>query len=192
MTIAACLVTRGDVSLNPILQKLDAFGMDEVVIWNNAERDDVAVYGRYAAITETTAELIYVQDDDCTLEADAIQQLVSLHEPGHVVCNMPPQFRHPFYRDHALVGFGAVFERALPQLAFNRLIATNQVIDWGAFNRACDIVFAALTPRILADIPKTDLPHAHAPNRMWKQPDHLMERTHMLELALAVRDEVPA
>lgn len=220
MTVGACLVTRGDVSLNPILEAFDQFGFDEVVVWDNNHREDLAVYGRYAAIAETKSDLIYVQDDDVVLRADAIMHLVDLHEPGHVVCNMPQEFRHPFYAEHALVGFGAVFDRDLPEQAWHRFFegywdfgirnplsplllktdgichtidetyarrAHHQASFDAAFARTCDVIFTALTPRILADVPKTNLPWATDSDRMFRQPSHVGERQRMLELALSVR-----
>lgn len=194
MSVAAILVTRGDVPLDRILAELGAAGFDETIVWDNSRRDtDLAVYGRYAAIADTTAECIYVQDDDCVIEPDAIQQLIDLHVPGHVVCNQPEPFRHPFYREHALVGFGAVFDRDLPAAAFARFAETHSYAEVGErFYRTCDIVFTALTPHILADVPYRNLEHAHASNRMWKQDYHLAERTATLEEALLVRDRAAA
>jgi hypothetical protein len=56
------------------------------------------------------------------------------------------------------------------------------------WHRTCDIVFTALTPRVLVDVPYEDLPWASAENRMWKQPTHREERGRMLELVRQVRD----
>jgi hypothetical protein len=105
----------------------------------------------------------------------------------HVVCNMPPEFRHDFYTDHALVGFGACFHRDAPERAFkNWPIWPGGDIDF--FHRTCDIVFTALTPRVLVDVPKTNLWWAEDESRMWRQPAHIEERTRMLELVKKVRD----
>jgi len=189
---------------------------------------DLAVYGRYAAIEHADGDLIYVQDDDCVVEEP--EKLVSAwrdsrskcsEEPfdarllwhasseeiartgrgDHVVCNMPQPFRHDFYRDHALVGFGAVFHRDAPQRAFDRYaraVANRAAIapsvpvgldlSKPAVLRTCDVVFTALTPRILVDVPYRNLPWATDPDRMYHQPQHTDERRRMLELALKVRD----
>jgi hypothetical protein len=110
-----------------------------------------------------------------------------------VVCNMPQRFRgQGIYatNEHALVGFGAAFHRDAPQRAFDRLLGmrdcwNGEQTAW--FDRTCDIVFTALTPRVLVDVPHEDLPHAHAPNRMWKQKTHQAERQRMLELVKQVK-----
>jgi hypothetical protein len=183
MRVAACLVTRGDVDLTEIIESLPPEW--EVVIWDNSKQDDLAVAGRYAAIEMTDAELIYVQDDDCVLHGEAFDVLRSAHQPGVLTANMPARFRHDFYVDHCLVGFGAIFERDLPQRAFRKLVETPVASDH--FMRTCDIVFTALTTRHLVDVAHRDLPWSNAPDRMWKQPGHVKERAAMLELALAAR-----
>lgn len=196
------------------------------------EVDDLSVYGRYAAIAHATGELIYVQDDDCVVsDPQAIvrswitsrrecqedswdPQMLWRGTPNrgdiagisfgqHVACNMPANFRHAFYQEHALVGFGAVFRRDAPQRVFQRWGAATMKRGgalegkttfhehgrWSPFFlRACDIVFTALTPRVLVDVPYDDLPWASAENRMWKQPTHREERGKMLELVLKVRN----
>lgn len=220
--VAAIIVTRGDQDLSPIIAGLPDW---ETLVWDNGQGklwrfdedqdsvlidvDDLGVYGRYAAIEHTDAELIYVQDDDVIVsDPEALAKVWELHgsypwdgrtdEPwgsdprdflDHVVCNMPPEFRHDFYEEHALVGFGACFHRDAPGQAFAQVVtafATPADIDW--FHRTPDIVFTALTPRVLVDVPKEDLPWAHHETRMWKQPGHQAERVRMLDLVRQVRD----
>lgn len=187
--VTACLVTRGDVDMRPIIESLPFSS----VVWDNsAASEDLAVYGRYAAIRRALKPVIYVQDDDCLLAPDSFDALLDAYEPGHVVCNMPHDFRYqPQYLsgEHALVGFGALFDRDLPAAAFARL---GRVDDMAAFRRSCDIYFTALTPRILVDVPHTDLPYASGPGRMWTTPGHVEERSRALAHALQVRDAVAA
>ena len=102
---------------------------------------------------------------------------------------MPPAFRHDFYDDHCLVGFGAVFERKLARDAFRRFWAgrDSRDVDWGWFSRTCDIVFTGRVPRILADVPYRNLPWATDDSRMYRQPEHVGERKRMLELVRSIR-----
>jgi hypothetical protein len=192
-----------------------------------SEYPDLSVYGRYAAIEHAQNDLIYVQDDDCIVSdprsivhAWLIAQrecresswdpqklwqgtpnpgdLAAISKGEHVACNMPANFRHSFYQEHALVGFGAVFHRDAPKRAFERWADYHWTQDGSAppdlhphgefFHRTCDIVFTALTPRVLVDVPYDDLPWASAENRMWKQPTHREERQRMLDLVKQVRD----
>lgn len=184
------IVTRGNVNLNPILESLP---FDDVVIYDNATRGwDLSVYGRYAGIDDALRNVIYVQDDDCVLEPEAFVQLLDAYEPGHLVCNMPERFL-AHYSDSALVGFGAIFNYLLPRKAFDRFFAgdAHKVSD-ADFFRTCDVVFTALTPRVLVDAPYRNLPWAEGADRMYRTEGHVEERTRMLELARAVRDGIAA
>jgi hypothetical protein len=169
---------------------------------------DLAVYGRYAAIQYATHDLIYVQDDDVIVsDPQAIVDAWDSHlfesrgvvePPPHVVANMPQEFRHDGYTDSCLVGFGACFHRDLPGRAFDRFtktVPTLELSNYGwwlppeeKFLRACDVVFTTLAPRVLVDVPRTDMAYATNSTRMYRQPGHLDERTRMLALARKVRD----
>lgn len=181
---------------------------------------DVSVYGRYAAIEHAGHDLIYVQDDDVIVSDPG--RIVAAWEDArakcegtewdprylwhaspedikgigfgqHVACNMPPEFRHDFYEQHALVGFGAVFQRDTPKRAFDRWYAgakdPSANGEWGKIRRTCDIIVTALSPRILVDVPKTNLSYAENENRMYRQPEHQSERTWMLAQTMKVKEE---
>jgi hypothetical protein len=186
---------------------------------------DLSVYGRYHAINYASHELIYVQDDDvivsdprklvaawedakekCAEEQfdpkflwhASPEEIRAIGRGEGVCCNMPQEFRHDFYRRHALVGFGAVFHRDSPDMAFSLFAGAEDINPpfftegWGdVFHRTCDIIFTALTPRILVDVPKENLHYAYGDDRMWRQPTHQAERGRVLELALKVMKEAP-
>lgn len=192
--VTACLVTRGDV---PMDQVVDSLPFERVLIYDNDP--DLGVYGRYAAVAQAESSVCFVQDDDCVLDPEAFEMLLAAYEPGHVVCNLPQRFRDTgSYDDSALVGFGALFDRDLPERAFTRFALASHAhgaVAWGTdgidrsfFDRECDSVFTMLTPRILVDAPYSDLPWASAPNRLWKQPEHNGERERMRKLVRQVRD----
>lgn len=193
MNVSAVIVTRGDIDLSPVLDSLPHEW--QKVVWDNSQRKDCSVFGRYAAIPECEHELIYVQDDDCVLENPAALveawAVPSALRQDHAACNMPAKFRE-HYSDACLVGFGAVFPRLLPARAFKRFYraAGAGIIsyDLASFKRECDAIFTTLTPRVLVDLPYIDLPWADAPNRLWKQPEHVSQRRKMIELARKVRD----
>lgn len=209
MNVSACLVTRGDVLMKPIVESLPPEW--ERVIWNNGtgqvfrasgdvrEEFDVAdlsVFGRYAAIEYATNDLIFVVDDDVIVSDPQAIVDALFGNTDAVACNMPPQFR-PHYEGgaDALVGFGAAFHRDAPARAFAHLAAvapTLGISNYGwwlpgfegndHFLRTCDIVFTGLTPTVLVDVPKTDREFASDPDRMWRQPTHVEERQRMREL----------
>lgn len=188
--VTAVLVTRGDVDLTAALETLP---FDDIRIWSNATGNDLAVFGRYAGL-QNCRPVVYVQDDDCVLPAASIADLLAAYEPGHVTCNMPQAWRdQPFYERHALVGFGSVFDRDLPEQAFARYLRSpGNLGAGGLFLRCCDVVFTALTPRVLVDVPYTNLPWATGPDRMYRQPTHFGERVRMLEATLKAADRETA
>jgi hypothetical protein len=183
MRVAACLVTRGNVPMDDIIESIPHEW--EVVVWDNSKREDLGVYGRYAAIALTDADVIYVQDDDCVLEAESMHALVTRAKmlPFCLFANMPERFR-PHYPDSCLVGFGAAFGRDLPKESFDKLEITPPL-----FNLTCDVYFTALveTQRFLMDLPYRDQPWASDSDRMWKQPTHVGTRANALREARALR-----
>lgn len=221
MNVSAIIVTRGNVPMQRIVDSLPEAW--EKLVWVNGDGlfcregtssgrlksvPDLSVYGRYAAIQYASGDLIYAADDDCVVSdpqaiVNAWTSMRNTNEygalprhtdpQGFVVCNMPPEFRHDFYSDHALVGFGACFHRDAPERAFGtflKAVAGQPEFIGGAkwFERTCDIVFTALTPRVLVDVPYENLSWATGEDRMYRQPGHVAERTRMLELVRKVRD----
>lgn len=162
--------------------------------------EDLSVMSRYAAIERTDADVIYVQDDDVVV-SDPREILAQWLVPArlrhdHVVCNMPQEFRHDFYSDNALVGFGAVFFRDTPKVVFQRwareVVSHDFIQDMvgpekqGFFRRTCDIVFTGLSPRFLVDVPKRNLSWAEAGDRMYRQPGYVDERQRMRDFVKRV------
>lgn len=170
---SAVLVTRGDVDLTPILASLPlaSRSLDDVVVWDNSKRQDLKVYGRYAAIREAKHSIIYTQDDDCLVDS---AEVIAAYESGRVVSNMPAEKRSEYATlapEIALLGWGACFDRDALSV-FDRYIA-----EFGCdelFLRECDRIFTALNPTKPIDVPFSHLPHA-AVNRMGNEPRHLKD-----------------
>lgn len=187
MNVSAVIVTRGDVDLEPIIATIPLAW--DLVVWDNSRRENLCVYGRYAALQECEHEIVYVQDDDCVTDPSAI---VAAYDAGRIVANMPPEFRRR-YPDSCLIGFGAVFDRDLPARAFARY----STVKWPArmtpdFHRTCDVAFTALTERTLIDVPYWNLSHAYTAERMYRQAGHMQERRQMLKLVRMLRRQVVA
>ena len=205
MQVSAVIPTRGDVPLGEILDSLPR-QWEKIVVDNSRETQDFGVYARYIGVERASYDIIFTQDDDVIVSDpqaivdawmdDAMEMRERTAYPtrgsdgihDHVACNMPQEFRHDFYRDHALVGFGAVFHRDAPRRAFDHWEQFCNICSTWEFRRCCDIAFTALTPRVLVDVPMRNLPWCDAPNRMWKQPDHQGERAAFLADVLRIRD----
>ncbi len=191
--VSAVIVTRGDVDLTESLALLDRF--DEIIIWNNALEGDLAVYGRYAGIEQARNDVVFTLDDDCLVSYEAQDILLAAYEPGMIVANMP-ESRWRDYPDSCLIGWGAVFDRSLVDLAFARFSGWEDddeipLTRSGFFERECDVMFTTLTPHTKIDAGFTHQPWAEDPARaMFLSPRP--DRDRMLELARKVRDQVPA
>jgi len=202
MNVSVCVATRGDVDMEPVLE---SFPDDwETVVWDNGREvceidgsvsvpvRDKGPHARFAAIKYASHDLIFVQDDDVIVSdpglivREWLDILEGYDRDDVVVCNMPPEFRQ-HYPDSSMVGFGACFHRDAPELAFRRWDEFGFARDDLFLRESCRI-FTVLTPQYLVDIPKTDMPYASAPNRLWKQPGHVQSRDKALAMARQVRD----
>lgn len=188
--VATCLVTRGDVDLGESIEASIRAGITEIVVCDNSRSsEDWMVYGRYRAIDDTDRPVIFVQDDDAYLPPESILALLAEYEPGVVVCNMPPPFAdEETYRDSGIVGCGAVFDRDLPRRAFDRYIAKYPLENQGFFRRRCDNIFTSLSTLKKVSVDAWWMEWFDAPNRMWRQPWHAVER----DMAIARAREAKA
>lgn len=155
--VSAVLVTRGDIDLSPIVETLP---FSDVVVWNNAEREDLQCYGRFAGIEEACNDHIYVQDDDLIVPVEA---LLSMYDGDGIVANKPPDEEWRF------IGGGAFFPRSLPDF-------TSYTDRFGFdddFCRVADVVFAYGHPYRSVWVGYVEhLPWHDADNRMYRQPNH--------------------
>jgi hypothetical protein len=203
--IAAVLVTRGNVDMTRIVESLP---YDEIVIWDNSTRPyNLGVLGRWAAIAETTKPVIFVQDDDCIVQTRGHEWLRQEYAPGVLTGIMPCD--HAVGEAHCLVGWGAMFDRDLPEHAFARWLKGG-----GSVRDMCmghpDIIVGTLAPfkRLLAEperewhrtmqtlpgypIPTTvqALPYMLAPDRMHNaDPKHNVDRGRIHRQALQIMKE---
>lgn len=194
MKISAVVVTRGGH------YRLDADMMaslapfDEVLIWDNSwAAKDVKVYGRFACAMLARNERVYVQDDDCVVDA---AKVATSALPGKVVCNMPMDRRAEYAGTGvSLIGWGTVFDRSLVAPSFAAYLAQYPQDD--LFERECDRLFTYVNRRrvVLIDAGLRHLPNAHGADRMGREARHradmeeMRRRARNLDEALAPRRE---
>lgn len=158
--VSAILVTRGDVALTEIVESLSPF--NEVIVWNNSQREDLGIYGRYAAIHEAKNTVIAVQDDDVLVTC--WDEILAAYEPGRLTVNYPEPWDIPW------VARGAVFDCELPGVAFARYLAVHP-FDRYFTHQACDGVFGLLTEEVqVIDHGSEDLPHGFHDGRVSTTP----------------------
>lgn len=157
-TVSACLVTRGDVDLTPIL---DTLPYEDIVVWNNSERTDLGIYGRYAAIQHAKHDIIYTQDDDVLVTCH--DQLADAYDGSGLLCNYPEPWDIPW------VARGALFERDLPFWAFARY-ESKFPLDRFFTHYGCDGIFSLLTRHKVVDFGSIDLPAGTEDGRVSTSP----------------------
>lgn len=107
--VSAVIVTRGNVDLQPII---DTLPYQDIVIWDNSQREDQKILGRYMALEECEHDVVYFQDDDVIFTAH--DQLLAAYEPGKIVANMDqPWIDACGYDDMVLLGAGSLVDREL-------------------------------------------------------------------------------
>ena len=182
--VSAVLVTRGDVDMRPVIAALP---YSDIVIWDNSKRPDAKVFGRYLGIAEAKNPVIYVQDDDCIVNYHNL--LLEAYEPGFVIGSMV--YPEECYSDTTLLGWGALFDRDLPQKAFDLWSKVYPIDDYFR-EKECEYAFPMLSrtktiyafaDRVIAGERIED-----RPNRTWKHPDHWDRTLAALAKARQVRD----
>jgi len=174
------VVTRGDVDLSPVVSTLLHF--DEVIVWDNSKRRDVSVYGRFLGAAEARNEVVYVQDDDCLVDSAAV---VAEYRPGVVSSNVP-MARRAFYSDGVtLIGWGAIFDRAIAWDAFGRY--WERFAADGFFQRECDRIFTGLSKCRNFEAGLEHLEYASGSDRMGAEKRHLSDLAEVRGRLRAIR-----
>jgi hypothetical protein len=163
--ISAVLVTRGDHDLSPVLKSLEDFG--ELIVWDNSKVENRRVLGRFLGAEGAKFDVVYVQDDDCTVD---VQALAAQFRTRELLCNMPVE-RRQGYRGTgiSLIGWGAIFEK--PALsALDRYPGPRDEI----FERECDRAFTYLNQDIVREVEVSfrQLPYAFGADRMGSEIRH--------------------
>ena len=159
--VTACLVTRGDCDMTPITDSLKSQGITDIVVWDNSKREDLGIYGRYAAIKEARNKVIVTQDDDVIVSG--YKQILANYQPGILTVNYPEPYDVPW------PSAGSVFDANLPEQAF-KLYETLWPRDHTFTHRTCDAVFSLLSHYVVIDVGYEDLPHGFQMGRVSTSP----------------------
>jgi hypothetical protein len=177
--VSAVLVTKGDVPMEPVLASIAAAGIEDVVVWDNSQREtDLLCFGRYVGIAEAKNEWIYHQDDDLIAPiARLLEHVDPERDRWTIVCNNRIDEEWP------LTAIGCVFHRDLADCF------TDYIAAYGAdddFFRICDVVFAYRNAYRRVVLGYQDLPWQTWDNRMYKQYDHMHVRLRARERTLSL------
>jgi hypothetical protein len=187
--VTACLVTRGD---QPQMMEriLDSLIFENVIVWDNSERDDLKTAGRYAAALEATTPVAYFQDDDVIVPRETQEALLVAYEPGIPTAVYAHGDTPGGYHDLPLVGAGALIDCELLWPTLNRYLQAYDPDD--AFCYDCDFVAGVLYPifkqvRLPFEIVMEVAQH---PSRLCNQPFQREMKRAVTERARGLRDRV--
>jgi hypothetical protein len=185
--VTACLVTRGDVDLRPIL---DTLIWDNVIVWDNSVREDMKTAGRYHATMEAKTPVVYYQDDDVLVPRTTQLALLDAYEPGIPTAVYAHGETPDGYEDVLLVGAGALVPAAVPWKALNRYLDFWPADD--GFHYDCDFIAGTLYPIVKnVRLPFTiQLELAQHPSRLCNQPWQYDLKFDVTQRARAIRDMV--
>ena len=188
--ITACIVTRGNVDLAPII---DSLIFERVIVWDNSTRPfDVKTYGRSLAADEADTDLVYFQDDDVIVPAQAQEQLVERHQNGVLISNMEDTRNRREFPELTWVGWGAITDRDLYRQAFRRWQQSGGQTTTSDFRLVgCDIVFSILNPDSRrVDLGFSHLDYALDEDRAYRTPGFQQIKHRFYEAALTLANEL--
>ncbi len=163
--VSAVIVTRGNVDLQPIL---DTLPYQDVVVWDNSERDDAKILGRYLALDETIHDVVYFQDDDVIFTAH--DQLIDAYEPGKIIANMDaPWVDACRYDDMVLLGAGSISDRELFWPVLSRYHDAHPD-DTTSLLYEPDFIVGTMLPWKRVDLGYQAREFADDPDRLYRQP----------------------
>lgn len=187
--VTACLVTRGDVDMVPII---DSLIFRNVVVWNNAEREDWKCAGRYKAAELAPTDVVYFQDDDVIVPRSTQRALVRAYKAGVMVANWGHGENPDGYEDLPLVCGGAIVDVGLPLDAM-WFYEQHHALDED-FMYEADFVVGVLYERFEhLHLPfNINMDIAQHPSRLCNQPWQRDLKLAMTNRAREIRDQVAA
>ena len=188
--ITAVIVTRGDVPLDPVI---DSLIFKKVIVWNNADKNEMT-YGRYLAAMTADTEIIYSQDDDIIHSPDNQQAIVNAYEPAHIVGCMWDEWSAGAkkqgiprgYDDLVFPGSGSISRRSLWTSALERYLAVYEHDNF--FRLWSDTIIGVITPSLQLDLRFEELEHGNNPNRMAHMDGAVAMKTEAIRRAREIRD----
>lgn len=182
--ITACLVTRGNVPMQPILNTLP---YKHVSIWDNSLLDNYRTFGRYCCFTPT--DYIYFQDDDVIFtEHDKLLEEFNA-TPELLVTNDGHGGNYAGYEDLAWCCAGAIVHRDLVRTTWRKWFEAHpKSLDDEEFRYEADAVFGILTPFRHIELPYERL-YVDDDTRLCRQPWQENLKLEYATMARKIRDK---
>lgn len=181
--VTACLVTRGDVDVTPIL---DTLPYRNVLVWDNSRRDDLRTFGRYAVMHDAGTEVVYFQDDDVIFRHH--DRLLAQYRRDRTNAVYAHGDTPAGYEDVPLVGAGALAHRSQIDLAIARYLEWFPADD--DFLYYCDFAVGPLVPFRQLHLPFEIRDVAYNGRRLADEPWAREAKVRVCNQARWVRDHV--
>lgn len=202
--VSVVIVTRGDVDLYPVTEPFaKAFPSWQIAVWDNSERADMKVYGRYCAAADLTySDTFFFVDDDVILPVETIKRLalIYVNDVEHqdmMLVNDAHGDNPAGLEDVGFLGAGSMVSRGLMDETWRRWHDVHPVAPWlqeplaesgeGGLMYECDFVFGILCPHITVKLPYTARFPNHG-NRLCDQRWHNKLKYEYAEMARKIRD----
>ena len=179
-------MTRGDQpeQMARILESLLPY--DEVIVWDNSQREDRMVAGRFAAMAEARNRICYTQDDDTLVPPATQLALLDAWQEGYTVAVYGHHESDGGYGTLLpLVCGGGLFDRDLAREAMENYDAE---YGWGRDEEAyVDFLVGVQIPFIHIHEPfQINMPVAQHPSRLCNQPWAADAKRRVTDQALAI------
>lgn len=196
MRVSACLVTRGDVPMDPILETLPKDW--EVCIWDNGDPNttDLKIFGRFMAAQYAAHDLIYFQDDDvlfrehATLLGEYTQYRYGQERDLLLVVDAHGG-NYGGFEDLAFTGAGSIVSKVCITQTLDKWFSVWPFNpDDQGFLYEVDAVFGILAPSVQIGLPYTRLYEDH-PTRphLCREPWQADLKLLFANQARAIRDQ---
>jgi hypothetical protein len=161
---------------------------DEVVVWDNSQRVDVATAGRFMAMAEARNEVCYTQDDDVLVPRETQEKLLRAYGPWGTTAVYAHGADDGGYGDLPLVGGGGLYHRTAALAAIDSYCA--EYGEWARDELAyADFIVGVLVPFRHVHLPfEINMPIAQHPSRLVNQPWAAEAKQCVTERARAIRD----
>lgn len=164
--VSCVLLTKEDVYPKEILDHVLKYPFGEILILTHSD----SPHRKYEIFAKAKYETIYYNDDDAICP---IEPLVALSQPDLINVAMKQGHFEAYKNDKGTMGlgWGSIFPKSLLKSLdrYVKIYGEDEV-----FKRETDRIFTYLNyPQNRLILPIIDLPSAYAPDRMWRQPNHV-------------------
>lgn len=192
--VTACLVTRGNVPMGPVIDPMPR--QLAKVVWNNSVDRNLRIWGRYEAAALAETPYVLFQDDDVVFEDYDLLLDEFNKTPELMVAVDGHGGNYGGYEDLAWNGTGAIVSKDLVFQTWMHWFDAHPGSPYdvdpdedGSLLYECDAVFGILCPHRQVQLPWKRL-YADDLTRMCHQPWQELQKARYVAMARTLRDQI--